>query len=332
MTNGFIPVRLTYCADYGCTTTNNATLGILNEIAAKNPDVNIAGGDFDYLVDPDCWFTENAALDPITKLVTIGNHDGPYTTALTRSYVIANCPDLGAPDFQSKIIAAYPSCFVPGKQYGSVDINNQIHLVNLATDYPRSSTGDEGEGAETAPNIAAQLAEQSAWLKSDLANARCKCDIRWIIVCGHKDIYLSGMRDNEILSDQANLRDTYHPIFDNYGVDMYLCGHIHDYQRSYPIRWNHTYDTPPTSTEDDVIDPNGMIHVMVGTGGINHSALSHPTELRPWLAYQDLTNFGFLIIDATYETLSCEFWSKNYISGGVWDTPTLRDSFSITKS
>jgi hypothetical protein len=332
MTNGFISTRITMCADYGCTTTNNATLGVINEIIAKDPDVNLAVGDFDYLVDPDCWFSENATLDPITY-VSIGNHDGPYTTALTRAYVIANCPDIGSPTFMSEIIAHYPTSFtVPGKQYGSFDINGQIHVVNLATDYPRSSTGDEGEGAETMPNITAQLAEQAAWLKTDLANARCRCDIRWIIVQGHKDIYLSGVRDNEILVDQSFLRDTYHPIFDNYGVDLYLCGHIHDYQRSYPIRWNGTYDTPPTETADDVVDPEGMIHVMVGTGGINHSALPHPTELRPWLAFQDLTNFGFLVIDATYETLSCEFWSKNYISGGVWDTTTLRDSFSITKS
>jgi hypothetical protein len=331
MTNGFISTRLSYCADYGCTTTNNNTLGVINAIIAADPDVHLAGGDFDYLVDPDCWFTENASLDSITH-VNIGNHDGPYTTALTRAYVIANVPDLGAPDFMSRIITAYPKDFVSGKQYGSYDINNQIHVVNLATDYPREKTGDEGEGTETDQNIADQLAEQAAWLKSDLANARCKCDIRWIIVTGHKDIYLSGFRDGEILAGQAKLRDTYHPIFDTYGVDMYLCGHIHDYQRSYPIRWNGTYDTPPTSTEDDVVDPNGIIHIMCGTGGINHSALNHPAELRPWLAYQDTTNYGYLIIDATYETLSCEFWSKNYLGGGVWDTTTLRDSFSITKS
>ena len=78
-------------------------------------------------------------------------------------------------------------------------------------------------------------------------------------------------------SDATNLRNTYHAKFDQYGVDVVLNGHIHNYQRTYPIKYDSGSPSSPirTSTAStEYNDPTGQIHVIVGTGGINLHALS----------------------------------------------------------
>lgn len=61
---------------------------------------------------------------------------------------------------------------------------------------------------------------------------------------------------------EVRLRNTYHPLFDYYGVDLV--------QRLYPLEFN----LPISSTlivadknPDTYINPNGTIFIIVGTGG-----------------------------------------------------------------
>jgi len=47
------------------------------------------------------------------------------------------------------------------------------------------------------------------------------------------------------------------PLFDQYGVDLVVCGHEHHYERSHPIRGQQPTDTRtpiPTQTSTDVLD------------------------------------------------------------------------------
>ncbi|MGB8158578.1 MAG: hypothetical protein WCE93_00350, partial [Nitrososphaeraceae archaeon] len=75
----------------------------------------------------------------------------------------------------------------------------------------------------------------------------------------------------------TSLINSYHPLFDNYGVDLVLQGHIHNYQRTYPIEYNLKNPTKPTITSKSTSkynDPPGEIFVVIGTGGINFHGLT----------------------------------------------------------
>jgi hypothetical protein len=66
------------------------------------------------------------------------------------------------------------------------------------------------------------------------------------------------------------LRNTYHPLFEQYGVDLVLQGHNHNYERTYPIVFNSTDLSNPIETSTNTTtytDPDGQIFVTVGTGG-----------------------------------------------------------------
>ncbi len=69
-------------------------------------------------------------------------------------------------------------------------------------------------------------AKQQAWLKSALAQSSAP----WKIVYGHHPIYSSGQHGNSVA-----LKQSLQPILEQYGVNLYLAGHDHNYERFAPI-------------------------------------------------------------------------------------------------
>jgi calcineurin-like phosphoesterase family protein len=86
---------------------------------------------------------------------------------------------------------------------------------------------------------------QREFVSNDLFSASQNKSIHWIIVYLYKPMYSSP---SQHASDEL-LRNIYHPLFDYYGVDLVLQAHNHNYQRSFPIRFNHTNSSNPVVTD-----------------------------------------------------------------------------------
>jgi 3',5'-cyclic AMP phosphodiesterase CpdA len=124
--------------------------------------------------------------------------------------------------------------------------------------------------------------EQTRWLEATLLEASTDPDIDWIVVQMHQDALSSAKFGN---GSDKGIRETWLPLFDRYGVDLVLCGHDHDYERSWPVRGcNHdvgrdvntgevvdTCQPQPVITEDPAdghFDTRlGTIHLILGGGG-----------------------------------------------------------------
>jgi len=108
---------------------------------------------------------------------------------------------------------------------------------------------------------------QKAWLAGELAATRANRDIDWIIVCMHQ-VAISTAEAN---GADLGIREEWLPLFDQYGVDLVVCGHEHHYERSHPIRSqvrNVTLTPTPAATATDVIDTTlGTVHMVIGGGG-----------------------------------------------------------------
>jgi hypothetical protein len=123
--------------------------------------------------------------------------------------------------------------------------------------------------------------EQTRWLEQTLAAAAADHSIDWIIVQMHQDA-LSSSNGN---GSDKGIREAWLPLFDRYGVDLVLCGHDHDYERSWPVRGcNHdvgrdavsgapvdTCQPHPvitTAPADATFDTSrGTVHLILGGGG-----------------------------------------------------------------
>lgn len=108
------------------------------------------------------------------------------------------------------------------------------------------------------------------------------------------------------------LRNTYHPLFDKYGVDLVLQGHIHNYQRSYPLKYSQSNSSPIiTDTHRyEYIDPEGEIYAVIGTGGYSFNSI---LGQAPYIVYQQNKYFGYLNVDVLNDgrTLSAKFYAND---------------------
>jgi 3',5'-cyclic AMP phosphodiesterase CpdA len=123
---------------------------------------------------------------------------------------------------------------------------------------------------------------QTRWLEATLRAAAADDTIDWIVAQMHQDALSSSEKGN---GSDKGIREAWLPLFDRYGVDLVLCGHDHDYERSWPVRGhNHNAGTDAsTGAVVDTLQPNpvvsqdpadatfdtsrGTIHLILGGGG-----------------------------------------------------------------
>lgn len=125
---------------------------------------------------------------------------------------------------------------------------------------------------------------QTRWLEETLDAAARDDGIDWIIVQMHQDALSSSEKGN---GSDKGIRERWLPLFDRHGVDLVLCGHDHDYERSWPVRGfnRHAGRDAATGKTVDTWQPRpvvtsepaggrfdtgrGTIHLILGGGGTN---------------------------------------------------------------
>eukprot|EP01104_Vermistella_antarctica_P011669 TRINITY_DN3285_c0_g1_i3.p1 TRINITY_DN3285_c0_g1~~TRINITY_DN3285_c0_g1_i3.p1 ORF type:complete len:278 (-),score=33.14 TRINITY_DN3285_c0_g1_i3:37-870(-) len=160
------------------------------------------------------------------------------------------------------------------------------------------------------------IAEQYLWLEQDLqaANAN-RANVPWIILMGHRPMYCSDInkrrraRDLETFtdctSDTARLREGLpvlpyvglppkygmEPLLWEYGVDLYLSGHEHSYERLFPV-YDSTVMNGTTVQNEPYTDPGAPVHVITGSAGCKEMLEDFAGPAGPWSAVRS-TTFGF---------------------------------------
>ena len=277
--------------DWGCNSNTDKTV---NSIKAQSPELILGLGDYSYESSVDCWLD---AIEPIYDFfnnpnannmqISIGNHENSDSEDLT----------------------TYLNAFSLTRQFGQVySFNfNNVHFLSMATEISYSSGSS-----------------QNVFVKNDLAAAAANPNIDWIIVYFHKPMY-SSPNSCSSCSGESSLRDIYHPIFDQYGVDIVLEGHAHDYQRSFPIKFNPNSKSNPIITNNNINnynDPEGQTYAIVGTGGVNFHSLS---SQKSFIASQQSSRFGHLNIDIQNN-------GANLIGKFISNEGGILDQFTISKS
>jgi hypothetical protein len=148
---------------------------------------------------------------------------------------------------------------------------------------PAASTGNPPIEPGTSRYIRGySKGEQTRWLEEKLRRASHDHEIDWIVVQMHQDALTSSKTGN---GSDKGIREAWLPLFDRHGVDLVLCGHDHDYERSYPVRGcnHHAGVDASTGAVVDTLQPrplitsdpadatfdttHGTIHLILGGGG-----------------------------------------------------------------
>jgi predicted MPP superfamily phosphohydrolase len=204
-------------------------------IVNKNPELVLGLGDYSYEDNADCWLEIIAPLDDKMEITT-GNHDVETTSLLNQ----------------------YMSHFNLTKQFYSFNYQN-VHFTVISTQLLENDS---------------EAIEQYEFVNADLASAASDPNIDWIVVYYHRLAYTSPYSSSPDREEDRTayiaLRDAYHPLFEKYDVDLVLQAHNHNYERSYPIKYNSANSSHPIITATNAnsySNPEGQIFVTVGTGG-----------------------------------------------------------------
>jgi len=149
-----------------------------------------------------------------------------------------------------------------------------------------------------------------AWLEADLKAAKAAT---WRIVALHHPLFQSSRSH----MDDQWMRPI-SPILEKHGVDLVLAGHVHNYQRTAPLRFKPAKAGPrgrPVDgafTVDEAFDgrrttrARGIIHIVTGAGG---AELYDPwqTEVRaswqPWTRAFISDRHSFTVLDVASRAL-----------------------------
>ena len=264
---------------------NSNTKNTVTNIQGKKPERVLGLGDYSYSSTATCWLNTINPIKSITR-INIGNHE----------------------DQSSEGNSQYMSAFGLSKQYYSFNYVT-AHVLTMASELPYTKGS-----------------AQYNFVKADLEAAAKNPNIKWIIVNYHKVMYSSlNTCSASSCKGSDSLRDAYHQLFDNNRVDLVLQGHVHNYQRTFPLKYDTVSPSSPTRTSTSTssyTDPQGEIFVTVGTGGINFHGLSDKSY---FVASQQAQKFGILDILMTDD--GSKLTGKHYRNG----ESTPYDTFTITK-
>jgi 3',5'-cyclic AMP phosphodiesterase CpdA len=202
-----------------------------------------------------------------------------------------------------------------------------VHFISL------DSYGTESPNAS---RLYDTLGPQVTWLKQDLtANTK-----KWTIVYWHHPPYTMGSHNSDTESELVNIRTNLLRILERNGVDLIMCGHSHDYERSYLLKdyfdneasfnvnshtvsnssakYNGTANSCPYNLANGQVN-HGTVYVVSGSSGASGGIQAgYPHNAMPW----SFNDGGMLYLEIEGNRLDAKFIRRDQV---------IADQFTIMK-
>lgn len=218
-------------------------------------------------------------------VVATGDNFYPYGVASTRDYhwissfetiytaqslhvkwypVLGNHDYASNPDAEVEYTKISSRWTMPSRYYSKSfnenDTSRSLLMLFIDTDPIEKELN--GQKHDSIKYVAGAVDKQKQWIESQLANSRAK----WKIVVGHHPLYTGGWRKNS--PNTLKMKNFLEPIFDKYGVDVYLAGHEHHLEHTKPMnhRTHHVISGAASEARPTTIHPDGGIFAAATQG------------------------------------------------------------------
>jgi len=282
------PLVFGVIGDIGQTDDSKSTLAHLE--SDKVVQMILHAGDLSYAdCDQTRWDSYGTLIEPVSKskawMVGPGNHEieiganNPNSNSNSNPYLA----------FESR----YKMPSVKNVTYGKITLNSSIN-PNTGMVYCTPSTfQSEYDFGNSFYSFDAGLVHviflnpytttdinspQYNWIISDLELVDRK-KTPWIIIVMHCPWYNSNKaHQNE--KQTLLMRETFEPVFYKYKVNLIFTGHVHAYERTYPVYMDTVLSDAPT-------------YIVIGDGGNNEGHASTYLTQPKWSAYRNGTQYGY---------------------------------------
>jgi uncharacterized protein (TIGR03382 family) len=258
-------------------TGGTAQRDVSKAMHGRRPELFITLGDNAYASGTEQEFQSNffepmeELLSEVPLFATLGNHE--YVT------------NEGQPYLDNLYLPTSPS---GGERYYSFDWGH-VHFVAL----------DSNCAIGLASPERCTLEAQRRWLEEDLAASKAS----WKVVFFHHPPWSSGEHGS-----QLKMRREFTPLFEQYGVDLVLTGHDHNYERSHAMKGEAVANS----------GARGIPYLVVGSGGAR--LRDFETSKPSWSALRNNRDYGYLDVEVEEGRLSARLLTP---SGAVVDSLTL---------
>jgi acid phosphatase type 7 len=299
---------------------------------------------------PDAWLLlgDNAYSSGTDGEYTSGFFN-PYQSTITKNHILFPAP--GNHDYANSTtrqddhlvpyydIFTLPTAAQSGgtasgtEAYYSWDWGN-VHFLSL------DSYGEENGGTT---RLYDTTGAQMLWVKSDLA-ANTK---KWVVAYWHHPPYTMGSHNSDTETDLVAIRAKAIKVLERLGVDMILCGHSHDYERSKLLNGHYgnevttagmspylksstsgAYDGTVNScvyTTASNTQNHGTVYVLAGSsgnsGGTNAGLDGYPHNAMPY----SVNDGGIFYFEVEDNRLDAKFIRED---GSIFDKFTIMKDVS----
>lgn len=208
--------------------------------------------------------------------------------------------------------------------YYAYDLGN-IHFISL-----------DSHGEEDGKRLSDTTCRQAQWLKKDLEANKNKA---WVVAYWHHPPYTMGSHNSDHQTELVDIRKNLLPLLERYGVDLVLCGHSHDYERSRLMAGHYgaettfnavKYDLSSSSAKNDgsvnsspyIKDASnrGTVYVVTGSAGqLGGTQASFPHDA---MYYSNADIGGAVLLEVKGKQLDLSW---------ICSDGRVRDHFTILK-
>jgi len=276
-----------------------AAWDVANQMTQRNFDFAVHSGDIVQAggVCSGSYSSWNQYLNAYFNLYRDSIKDTPFFTAIGNHELSGGSSSCGYHAYTDVYHLPENAGYFDKERYYSFDWGN-VHVISLNTEQYYSAGGT-----------------QYNWLENDLQNT----DRRWIVVVFHRPPYSSGNHGSN-----TNLQNQLVPLFEQYGVDVVLNGHDHDYERTCPIK-----DDACTT-----IDDGGVVYFV--TGGAGAPLYNNQSDPNAWFTAKYSKTHHFMLLSVNDCQMDIQAIDDQ---GNIFDTYQIdkcpgdfapHDSISIT--
>ena len=318
------PLRVGLLGDWGLINGTETHNSLQRLVERQGLDLLVHVGDISYNLATDNGRVgdsflrrEQSVAGRVAYQVAVGNHEGAYNFS----------------HYLQRFAMPNEASGSPSSLYSSFNVG-PVHFISF--DAERYFVPDY-LGYTAMPTME-YVRQQYEWLQRDLHKAHGNRDKQpWIVAYAHRPMYCTHIDDDWdetwCTEDAAALRDGVafnggprqfglEQLFHNYSVDLYVSGHMHSYERTYPVYREQLVNT-------NYRDNAAMWHLIVGASGCQGPMDTFDEgSVYPWSAARsDSYGYGVLnVYNATHmqwqqildedESVLDEVWVVKAAMGG----------------